>query len=83
LTASLLPSIVEHTTYRTFVLADEECPMECAGNNSFDSYTRYRTAAVAVMQQVAARESAGNLALLLAIAAFWGYVLYMALETII
>jgi hypothetical protein len=53
--------------------------MECVGNNCFDSYTRYRTAAIAVMQQVAEREHAGNVALLLGICVFWGYILYVIL----
>jgi hypothetical protein len=57
--------------------------MECVGDNSFDSYTRYRTAAVAVMQQVAERESAGNVALLVGICAFWGYVLYVMLGAMV
>jgi hypothetical protein len=57
--------------------------MECAGNNSYDSYTQNRTAAVAVMQQAAVRVSAGNAALLVVISAVWGYVLYVALGAMV
>jgi hypothetical protein len=57
--------------------------MECVQNNSHDSYTRYRTMAVAAMPQTALRENAGNLALLMVISAFWGYVLFVMLGAIL
>lgn len=57
--------------------------MEYAGSSNHDSYTRYRMATAAVMQQVAVRDRARNMALLVAISAFWGYVVYVALAAMV
>jgi hypothetical protein len=56
--------------------------MESARNCNVDSYTRYRTAAVAAMQGAQERVAVESMALALALSAFWGYVFYIVLRGI-
>lgn len=57
--------------------------MECARNSNVDSYTRYRTAAVAVVRDVHEQAGIETTALLIALAAFWGYVMFVVLSAVL
>lgn len=54
--------------------------MECASHCNVNSYTRYRTAAVAAVHVAQERAGVESAALALMLAAFWGYVLYVVLQ---
>jgi hypothetical protein len=56
--------------------------MECTNSGNFDSYTRYRTAAVAAVRGAQERAALESVALALALSAFWGYVFYIVLRAI-
>ena len=57
--------------------------MECISNSNVDSYTRYRTTAVAAMQQAHDRVAVESVALALALSVFWGYVFYIVLRAMV
>lgn len=57
--------------------------MECIQNTDWDSYTRYRTAATAAMRVVHERAGVETVVLATLLAAFWGYVFYVALQVLV
>ncbi len=57
--------------------------MECVRNADFDSCTRYRTAAAAAVRVVHERAGVETAALAMFLAAFWGYVFYVALRAVV
>ena len=56
--------------------------MECAGNTTYDSFTRYRTAATTAVGHVARWDDLEKAALLVAISMVWGYIAYVALAAV-
>lgn len=57
--------------------------MECTRNNTYDSYTRYRTVTAAAVQREALRTGTQNLAMLATLCAFWGCVMFVILQAMI
>ena len=57
--------------------------MECVHTSDWDSYTRYRTAAAAAMRVVHERAGVETVILAMLLAAFWGYVFYVALQVVV
>jgi hypothetical protein len=57
--------------------------MECARTGNVDTYTRYRMVAVAALHHARERAGIETAALVLILSAFWGYVFYVVLGTIV
>ena len=56
--------------------------MDCAGNTTYDSFTRYRSAAMTSVGQVARWAGVESTVLLLAVSLLWGFIAYTVLTAI-